>query len=383
MATKVNVNYLRESDLNGVDFTDKITISADGVIDIKCHSSGGEILTIRYDFSDAVAMDDSGQSPNGYSDLIYRYLKTADDLTVWIACVVPDDTELPAPDYQEYEVSSYPTHIFLAEGEQEVLSVPTSTAAWVTALGDLSYAEKQDICVAEVNAMLLQKDEDCIQAGRAIDLNSEIPKHVGLWWRVAIAVIKRFFQDANTDPLIVAEMAKQAAAGPTTRGEQFTLLRNLQSLIARFPNGPDFAAIWVETRNLNTPSDVRRKTILEVLQTRGTAADETYPLEDGFDSTDESWIVANQPGILLYNDDTPSTGETLEASLTDYDGGLRNVRYRWQEQAQDGTWSDMSGRANRQRNWTVGPAGTYRCRVLYHDNYAGDQEAVGIAFVVS
>ena len=383
MATKLKINYLRASDLPGVDFINKITVSADSVIDIKCHSTGGQVYTIRHDFSDAVVMEDSGQSPNGYADLIYRYLKTADDLTVWVACVVPDDTELPVLDYQEYEVLTFPTHVFLAEGEQEVLSVPTSTAAWVTALGDLSYSEKQDICVREVNAMLLQKDEDLIQATRAIDLNSEIPKHVGLWWRVAIAVIKRFFQDEDIDPLIVAEMAKQAAAGPTTRSDQFMLLRNLQGLITQFPTGPPFAAIWVETRNLNNPSDVRRKTILEVLQTRGTAADETYPLEDGFDSTDESWIVANQPGVVSYNNDAPATGQAMQATLHDNDGGLRSVRYRWQEQAQDGTWSDMSGRSNRQRNWTVGPAGTYRCRVMYHDNYADDQEALGAVFIVS
>lgn len=383
MGTNLKINYMRSADLPGVNFIDKITVSADKVVDIKSHSTGGQTLVNRYDFSSAVAREASGQSPNGYSDLIYRYLVESDKVTLWIACVVPDDTPLPFPDYQEYEITDFPDYVFLAEDETETLEAITAYPQWVSALRTLTYAEKQAIAVHEVNKMLLKKEEDIENASKYLDLNPAIPTHVGYWWRSAVAVIKRFFQDPHTDPLIVAEMAKQGAAGPTTRQMQLVLLRNLTGLIRQFPKGPNFAAIWVETRNLNSPSDVQQKTIVEVIATRGTAADETYPMPADFDSTDESWIVANQPGIVTYDDDNPITGKTLQATLTDYDGGFRNVRYRWQSQAQDDTWSDMSGQANRRRNWTVGPAGTYRCRVLYHDNYADDQEAIGNSFTVA
>ena len=382
MSTKLNINYLRVSDLRIGTIT-KIIVSADRVLEIKCHDDGGQILNNGYDFTSAVSKPESCESPNGYNDLIYRYQIEDDDLTLWIACVVPSDTKLPLPDYQEYTVNEFPTTIFLAEGTTDVSELITNNPSWVSELSALTYPEKQRRSVNQIKEMLIKKEEDIERSSRTLDLNPELPKHVGYWWRSAVAVIKMFFQDSNTDPLIVAEMAKQAAAGPTTRDDQLTLLRNLNSLIARFPNGPDFAAVWVETQNLTSPSDVRRKTMLQVLSTRGTAQDETYDLPSDFDSTDESWIVENQPGIVTYDNDSPATTETIQATLTDYDGGLRNVRYRWQGQAEDGTWSDMSGRANRQRTWTIDNAGTYRCRVLYHDNYADDQEAIGAEFTVS
>ncbi|MYF53903.1 MAG: hypothetical protein F4166_08870 [Gammaproteobacteria bacterium] len=248
-------------------------------------------------------------------------------------------------------------------------------------MSSLTYAEKQAIAVEEIEQMLLKKEADIENSSKFLDLNSVLPEHVGYWWRSAVSVVKRFFQDPDTDPLIVAEMAKQASAGPTTRNDQLTLLRNLNSLIARYPNGPTFGAIWVETRDLASPSDVTRKTMMEVLQTIGTEQDETYPLDSDFDSTDESWIIANQPGVVTYDNDSPALGETIQATITDYDGGVTNRRYRWQEQTQDGTWSNMSGANN--RSWTIASAGTYRCRVLYTDNYATGQEAIGDEFTIT
>ena len=291
MATEVNINFLRSENLPSVPEIKKIIVSSDKIIDINFLQMDGQTVNKRYNFSSAFSMNESGQSPNGYTDLIYRYLVADNLLKIWLACVVPENTEMPNEIDQTFLVEAFPETLFLAEGISDGSSTITETIAWTTALATLSDEKKKEIAIREIETMLAKKESDIENASKFLDLNPQIPAHVGYWWRSAVAVIKRFYQDTTVDKLIVAEMAKQAAAGPTTRNDQLTLLRNLTGLITRFPNGPNFAAIWVETRNLNSPSDVQRKTVLEVLQTRGTGADETYPMPDNFDSTDESWLV--------------------------------------------------------------------------------------------
>jgi len=385
MSTKLKINYLRQSELPDVGIITKLIVSSDRVIDIKCHNTGGQIFNQRYDFSSAVSRPESHQSPNGYSDLVYRYFIEDDELTIWVACVVPNDTDLPNPDYQEYTVESFPTTIFLGEGIEDGSEAITNTPSWVTDLSVLSYVEKRKIELAEIRAWRTQKETWLETANKFVDLNPDIAKHMGYWLRSADRVIQKFSQDPDIDPLIVAEIAKQASQGPSAYDPDnpAMLFRNLLPVITTYPNGPDFSAIWVETRDLASPSDVERKTILEVLQSRGTDADETYDLPADYDSTQDDWIVANQPGIVSYDNDSPVSGDTITATLEDYDGGVTNRRYRWQEQGTDGSWSNMSGSQNRQRAWTTSTAGTYRCRVLYDDNYASGQEAFGPAFIIT
>ncbi|MDE0401698.1 MAG: hypothetical protein OXL96_28215 [Candidatus Poribacteria bacterium] len=291
MQTDVYINFLRSADLPGVPTVRKIIVSANRVIDINCHATGGEILNERYDFSSAVSMRESKQSPNGYPDLIHRYHVTDDLLKVWIACVVPEGTDLPEPVEKWFEVTSFPQTLFLATGVTDGASAITGTVAWATALSTLSDAEKKAIAIREIEAMFDKKEADIENANKYLDLHKDLAVHVAYWWRAAISVVKRFFQDTTVDKLITAEIAKQTAAGPSTRDDQLILLRNLLSLITQFPEGPNFGAVWVETRNLSSPSDVRRKTMLQVLATRGTDADETYPMAADFDSTDRSWVV--------------------------------------------------------------------------------------------
>lgn len=382
MATKLRINYLRSSDLPGVGTTQKIFLPSDKIVEIKCHSTGGQILNEQYDFSSAVPMETSGESPNGYSDLIYRYLIEDDAVTLWLACVVSDDTALPTPDYQEYEITDFPRTIFLSEGITDGSEAVTGNPSWVADLNAMTYPQKQALAVSAIKAWRNYKEDSIVRSERYLDLNPLLPGHVAYWFRSADRVIQKFFQDPDVDPLIVAEMAKKASEGPTTIDDRLTLLRNLTGLIGQFADGPTFAAIWVETRNLSSPSDVTRKTIVEVLATRGTPADETYDLPADYDSTKTDWIVENQPGIVTYDNDSPASGEDITATLVDYDGGISNRRYRWQRQAQDGTWSNMSGAGNRNQTWTIGDAGTYRCRIIYNDNYMNGNEAFGTSFTI-
>ena len=385
MSTILKINYLISTDLPEIGNITKIIVAADRVLEIKCHDSGGQLLNQRYDFSSAVSKSESCESPNVYSDLIYRYLIEDDDLTLWIACVVPDDTKLPIPAYQEYIVNDFPKTIFLAEGVPDGSEIITNSPSWVSELSTLTYAEKQQRAVAEVKEWRNQKEEWIENASRYIDLNPDIPKHIGYWMRSADRVIQKFFQDPDIDPLIVAEMAKQATKGPSTYDPDnpSMLFRNLLSVINTFPNGPDFSAIWVETLNLNSAADVERKTILQVLQTRSTQQNETYDLPSDYDSTETDWIVENQVGIVTYDNDSPASGDSITSTLTDHDGGIENIRYRWQEQSQDGSWSNMSGQSNRRQQWTVGTAGTYRCRVIYNDNYQDNNDAFGASFTIA
>ena len=384
MSTILKINYLKTNDLPNVGTITKIIVSSDRVIDIKCHDTGGEILNQRYDFSSAVSKPSSCESPNVYSDLIYRYLIEEDDLTIWIACVVPDDTSLPSPDYQEYIIETFPFTIFLAQGISDSPEAITNSPLWVSNLNRLTYTEKQERAVIAIKEWRIQKEEWLAEVQRHIDLNPKLPEHLGYWLRSADRVIQRFFQDSNTDPLIVEQLAKIITAGPPTLGSQVALLRNLQSLITQFPNGPDFAAAWVTTLNLTQPSDVQSKELVQVIATRTNAdPDETYDLPTDYDSTQDDWIVENQPGIVTYNIDSFVTGESIQATITDYDGGVSTRRYRWQQQQGDGTWLNMSGNANRQKSWIIGSTGTYRCRVLYNDNYGNGQEAFGESFTVS
>lgn len=266
----------------------KVYMSEDKKVQVR-FSDGETIEVVECDFTQS--RNGMGSRPD-YSDGIYEYEVDDSNLYVKIVCKVAAGESMPEINPVKHEIVSFPTDVYVAENIPTGLEAPTRIVDWVPPPG-FTQAEKDAIAVAEIENMFLQKERDIENGNRYLDLNPDIPKHIAYWWRAAVAVIKRFFQDTSVDRLIVAEMAKQAAAGPTTRDQELVLLRNLMGLIAQFPNGPDFAAIWVETRNLTSPSDVRRKTILEVLATRGTPEDETYPMPADFDSTDESWLVVS------------------------------------------------------------------------------------------
>ena len=377
MATYLRIYYHSATADGDTPLVKKIQVLANKQIYIKRDLGGDQFLLLNFDFRNS--REGIGSSPNGVLDGLYEYEVVGDDLYVKIAVKLPADTDIPQPNTPFLQVTSFPEVVFTATGETATFDMPTDTVPWIPG-ATFTYPEKQAIAVQAIKDMLLKKEEDIELASRYLDLNSDIPKHIAYWWRAAVCVVKGFFQNSDVDPLIVAEMAKQAAAGPTTRGDQITLLRNLTVLIGRFPTGPPFAAIWVETRNLNSPSDVRRKTILQVLETIGTAEDETFPLPASFDSTDESWIVENQPGIVSYDDGSPSSGDTVTASLVDYDGRVFGESWQWQAQ-QGSNWVDVASEtANAYSNM---PSGAYRVKVTYTDNYGSGNIAFGETLTIA
>lgn len=282
----LKIQYVSHTSDRDIPIVKSIRVPEDKRVHIKRVLPSDREVISDFDFRNLPALE--GTSGSGYYDSLYEYAIVGDDLYVTIAARMDEETSLPSPAYQEKSVT-VPATLFLATGETEGTENPTEIPRW---LPTLSLSEKKWLAIEAIYIWRAQKEEWLLNAQKYIDLHPELPAHIGYWLRSADCVLKIFFQ-SDTDPLIVRAMALEAAKGPATIDDPLVLFRNIKNVIAQFPSGPDFAAIWVETLNLSSPSDVVRKTILEVLQTRGTAADETYLLPAQYDSTDTSWLVVD------------------------------------------------------------------------------------------
>ncbi|MXZ00215.1 hypothetical protein F4Y93_06030 [Candidatus Poribacteria bacterium] len=280
------IQYVAHTADRDIPIVKKLWVPEDKRVYIKRVLPSDREVISDFDFRNLASLE--GTSGSGYYDTLYEYAIVGDDLYVTIAARMDEDTSLPSPAYQEKSVTA-PATLFLATGEAEGNENPTEIPRW---LPTLTLSEKKQLAIEAIYIWRAQKEEWLINVQKYIDLHPDLAAHIGYWLRSADCVLKIFFQ-SDTDPLIVRAMALEAAKGPATIDDPLVLFRNIKNVIAQFPSGPDFAAIWVQTRDLSSPSDVTRKTILEVLQTRGTAEDETYLLPAQYDSTDTSWLVVD------------------------------------------------------------------------------------------
>lgn len=286
MSVHLKIQYVGNTSDRDIPIVNKIWVPEAGRVHVKRVLSGDREVVTDFDFRGIVGVQ--GSSGLGHLDTLSEYAIVDDELYATIAARVDENTPLPFPAYEE-KVVTPPGTVFLATGETDGNERVTEIPRW---LPTLNYRQKQELAIEAIMLWRVQKEEWLINAPKYIDLHPLLPVHIGYWLRSADCVLKIFFQ-SDIDPLIVRAMALEASKGPATIDDQLTLFRNIKNVIARFPSGPDFAAIWVETRNLESPSDVSRKTILEVLQTRGTAEEETYILPTQYDSTDTSWLTVS------------------------------------------------------------------------------------------
>jgi len=319
MATKLYINYLRKSDISGIDEIKRIHLSHDKNIRIREDDSfHGIVVSKTYDFRNAAETQGSISSPNGYSDNVYRYMVEADGtLHAWICCAVPLDTALPSPDYQEVEHTGAAT-IFLAQGEADSVVGGGSSPHWIP--GALTESEKKTRAIDAIKAWREQKKTWLLESPEYADLMPNITLHLGYWLRSADYVIwyefdkKKRAEAGETvtgalDWLIIEAIAKEAAKGPRTLDPDgdgaynVAFFQAFKALVegsagtpfptAGFPNGPDFGALWVQTWDLTQVSDVVRTASLSVViatHYQPLATDRTYSgLSASYNPTAEYW----------------------------------------------------------------------------------------------
>lgn len=299
MATKLYINYVRRSDVPTAREVRKILLREDRHIRIT-HSVDGDQTATDYDFTASPTTGTSEVTPNGYADTIYRYLIDDSHLHVWIACAVPINMALPKPDYQVITATGAAT-VFLADGETGTIdeSLTTSPPDWIP--GALTTSEKKARAITAIKAWREQKRIWLLESPEYADLVPNISTHLGYWLRSGDWVINQEFTKPDAtryDYLIIAEIAKQAALGPRTLDPDgdgsynVEFFQRLKAAAASFPNGPSFGALWVQTWDLTSVSDVTRVDdfTADVIQSHGQTLDRTYHnLPAAYDSTADYW----------------------------------------------------------------------------------------------
>lgn len=297
----VHVNFLRADDLptgQTVDETRKILWLGDDTAQVKCFD-GVQIKAFNCDFSNAPVTVDSQETPNGYSDIIYRYHKTAELLSLWIACIVPDNTEIPKPDYQIFSPTAAAT-LWKAVGENDdVETALQSPPDWIP--GALTTQQKKDRAITKIKAWREQKKAWLLESPEYADLVPEITKHLGYWLRSADYVLKLMYDmgvAGTLDWLIVEAIAKEATKGPRTLDPDgdgaynVEFFQRLKVAAAGYPTGPTFGALWVRTWDLSDVSDVQRVAdfTADVIQSHGQTTDRTYhSIPADYNSTAVYW----------------------------------------------------------------------------------------------
>jgi len=272
MATKLYINYLRNYDISEQNISvtvRKILLRSDRNLQIK-YSTGGQILSVDYDFSSAPVTGISEVTPNGYDDLVYRYMVDNEHLHLWIACFVPENTGIPTPDYQELTYDAMAS-VFLATGETSDLETASaSPPSWIpTALTEL---QKKERVISKIKKWRDQVKTWLFESPTYAALVPDILTHLGYWLKSADYTIKLLWDEkvAGTttyDWSVLEAVIDEAIKGPSTLDPDgdgaynIEFFMNLKTAISSFPTGPTFGVIWVDWWSLtgtSTADDVSR-----------------------------------------------------------------------------------------------------------------------------
>lgn len=139
MGTKLYINYARQARVPNAPVVKKIQMIKDRHLRITRVIGGVDVVT-DYNFTNSGHTGDSQQSPRSYADTLYRYQIDETDLHVWIAGVVPANTPLPNPAYQESTYTAKVT-VWKAAGEDNTIASPSGTQPdWIPgALSDANF----------------------------------------------------------------------------------------------------------------------------------------------------------------------------------------------------------------------------------------------------
>lgn len=298
MATKLYINYVRQSAVPTAPEVKKILVREDRHLQIKRVVDDIDVVT-DFDFRLSPQTNRSINTPNGYADTIYRYLVDSSDLHVWVAGVVPENISLPKPDYQVIEHSAAAT-VFKVSGETDSVDTLSGTQpAWIP--GALTTAEKKTRAITQIKAWRAQKRTWLLEAPEYADLVPNITTHLGYWLRSADYVLKLMFDmgvAGTLDWLIVEAIAKEAIKGPRTLDPDgdgaynVEFFQRLKVAAASYPTGPTFGALWVRTWDLSEVDDVDRVAdfTADVIQSHGQTTDRTYHnIPADYNSTADYW----------------------------------------------------------------------------------------------
>lgn len=276
-------------------------------------------------------------------------------------------------------IETFPAYpLWLSMDAQAQLSSPTDTKSV-----SLTYAHKQQEAVDAIeNIWRPQKRAWMRDALEYSDVNPDLMKYLGIFLNRAEQCIQSLFQDEDVDPLVVAEVAKVAAQGASDVDtiEEFSewLHWYITSPYADLLDAAETPArIWVT---------VDGSTVTQIEATQTLTQGYNTPRQENYNSITHNWVVENQPGVVDIDDESPAAGDTMTASLTDYDGVKDGTpSWQWQQESSTpDTYEDISGATS--DAYTV-PAGTtsgtkYKATVIYEDSYGPNQSAASKAIEV-
>lgn len=313
MATKLYINYVRAADMpSGINEVRRLKMKEDKNLFIDSHD-GTNAVQHAYDFR-GTPQDDhrSYVSPNGYNDLVYRYMVDGDGVHLWVCCIVPANTDMPSPDYQEITAAANTT-VFIASGQTDSALGTATVPNWIPQT--FTDAAKKARAVEAIKAWRMRKKAWLLESPEYADLIPEITKHLGYWLRAAdYAIWYEFDQKKRDDAgesitgakdwLIIEAMAKEMSKGPLTldpdgdgayNAEFFQRFRAFiygatAPSVPAHPTGPSQGVLYLNTTaTWTSPDDVERVEFTYTLMQHASQRTRYAGLSAAYNPTTEYW----------------------------------------------------------------------------------------------
>ena len=158
---------------------------------------------------------------------------------------------------------------------------------------------------------------------------------------------------------------------------------------AAFTNSFDLAAATGEiTVKAGATVDFEVRSVYSVTVSVSDGVDEFGEDESVVDDSIPVWVTvanADEDGALSLSTSSPVVGEPVSGTVSDPDGGVRNVTWKWSRaDAADGTFADISGAASASYVPAVGDSGKFlRATAVYEDRHgSGKTVAAAVAEIV-
>ena len=346
----------------------KIYLPAYGQVVVKRDNLGTDQV-ISYDFRNLL-VGHSFSTTNYDRALDFAIHPEASSDSIFIRLNQWHASTAAAPEVLQGEISTYPNYIYLASGETET----TETATETVVPNVLTFQQKRQFAIDAIQDIWRpQKRSWLLDAAAYTDLDPDVPKLAGRWLRAAERALQVEFENRANDPLVVEEIARQMALGALDIDTVEKFAQSLETYKTSYPNGPPVPVSWTTHDGVNV-SSVQR-TLLS-----GSTFYQRSTLPSTFDSTSSTWLVANEPGIIVF---TPALelGVTSTAQIQDRDGVTNpTITLDW---STDGTtWTSIPGHTGATFTPTQANIGRHlRARGSYTDFYGA--QTVESSYIIS